>query len=69
MNLKIILIIISLFFSISIEAKNYDIERSKYIKAIKYYKNRNYKKFKIIKKDLINYPLYADLEYKELHRK
>ena len=69
MNLKIILIIISLFFSISIEAKNYDIERSKYIKAIKYYKNRNYKEFKIIKKDLINYPLYADLEYKELHRK
>tara|TARA_B100001996_G_scaffold382789_1_gene375699 strand:- start:1552 stop:3450 length:1899 start_codon:yes stop_codon:yes gene_type:complete len=69
MNLRIILIIISLIFSLSIEAKNYDAERSKYIEAIKHYKKRNYKKFNIIKKDLVDYPLYADLEYKELHRK
>ena len=69
MNLRIILIIISLIFSLSVEAKNYDVERSKYIEAIKHYKKRNYKKFKIIKKDLANYPLFADLEYKELHRK
>ncbi len=50
-------------------ANDYDIERSKYVKAIKFYKNKNYKKFENIKKELVNYPLYAELEYKSIHGK
>ena len=69
MNIKIILIIISLMFTVTSQAKNYDIERSKYVKALKHYKNKNYKKYQIIKKELKSYPLYANLEYKELHNK
>jgi len=69
MTTKIILIIISLIFTITSEAKNYDLERSKYVKALKHYKNKNYKKYRIIKNDLKSYPLYANLEYKDLHNK
>ncbi|MDB2461237.1 transglycosylase SLT domain-containing protein [Gammaproteobacteria bacterium] len=69
MTIKIILIIISLMFAITSEAKNYDLERSKYVKALKYYKSKNYKKYKVIKNELKNYPLYANLEYKDLHNK
>ena len=69
MTIKIILIIISLMFAITSEAKNYDLERSKYVKAIKHYKNKNYKKYRIIKNELKSYPLYANLEYKDLHNK
>ena len=56
-------------FPITSEAKSYDLERSKYIKALKYYKNKNYKKYRIIKNELKSYPLYANLEYKDLHNK
>ena len=72
MKYRAILIIFSLLFTISIEAnekKNYKQERIKYIKATKYFKNKNYKKFENIKKELIHYPLYAELEYKNLHRR
>ena len=69
MTTKIVLIIISLIFTITSEAKNYDLERSKYVKALKHYKNKNYKKYRIIKNDLKSYPLYANLEYKDLHNK
>jgi len=69
MTIKIILIIISLMFAITSEAKNYDLERKKYVKAIKYYKNKNYKKYQIIKNELKSYPLHANLEYKDLHNK
>ena len=69
MSIKIILIIISLMFAITSEAKNYDLERNKYVKAIKYYKNKNYKKYQIIKNELKSYPLHANLEYKDLHNK
>ena len=69
MTIKIILIIISLMFAITSEAKNYDLERNKYVKAIKYYKNKNYKKYQIIKNELKSYPLHANLEYKDLHNK
>ena len=69
MNLKIFLAAITLLFSISAIAQNYDIERSKYTKALKYHKNKNYKEFDKLKKELVNYPLYSDLEYKSLHRK
>ena len=72
--MKILLIIILIIFQNTIflntiEAKEIDIERSKYVKALKYYKNKNYKKYISIKKELKNYPLYAELEYKELHEK
>ena len=63
MKYRAILIIFSLLFTISIEAnekKNYKQERIKYIKATKYFKNKNYKKFENIKKELIHYPLYAE---------
>ncbi|MDC3386333.1 lytic transglycosylase domain-containing protein [Gammaproteobacteria bacterium] len=56
-------------FAITSEAKNYDLERNKYVKAIKYYKNKNYKKYQIIKNELKSYPLHANLEYKDLHNK
>lgn len=69
MTTKIVLIIISLIFTITSEAKNYDLERSKYVKALKHYKNKNYKKYRIIKNDLKSYPLYANLVYKDLHNK
>ena len=74
MTMKILLIIILIIFQNTIflntiEAKEIDIERSKYVKALKYYKNKNYKKYRSIKKELKNYPLYAELEYKELHEK
>ena len=69
MTYKKILIILFFIIVAPANANNYDIERSKYVKAIKYYKNKNYKKFEIIKKELINYPLYAELEYKSIHRK
>ena len=69
MTYKKILIILFFIIVSPANANNYDIERSKYVKAIKYYKNKNYKKFEIIKKELINYPLYAELEYKSIHRK
>ena len=68
MNLKIFLAAITLLFSISAKAQNYDIERSSYIKALKYNKKKNYKEFDKLKKELVNYPLYSDLEYKSLHR-
>ena len=69
MNFKIILLIFSLFFTIQTHGQEYDVERSKYLKALKYFKNKDYKNFKILKKQLVNYPLYIELEYKELHRK
>ena len=69
MNLKIFFAVFAFFFSISAIAQNYDIERSKYIKALTYHKKKNYKEFDKLKKQLINYPLYSDLEYKALHRK
>ena len=69
MNLKIFLAAITLFFSISAIAQNYDIERSKYTKALKYHNKKNYKEFDKLKEELVNYPLYSDLEYKSLHRK
>ena len=69
MNLKIFLVAFIFFFSISAKAQNYDIERSSYIKALKYNKKKNYKEFDKLKKELVNYPLYSDLEYKSLHRK
>ncbi len=69
MTYKKILIILFFIIVTPANANNYDIERSKYVKAIKYYKNKNYQKFEIIKKELINYPLYAELEYKSIHRK
>ncbi len=68
MNFKIILLIFSLFFTIQTYGQEYDIERSKYLKALKYFKNNDYKNFKILKKQLVNYPLYIELEYKELHK-
>ena len=69
MNIKFVLILILFVFTSQSEANNYDVERGKYIKALKYYKNKNYKKFNSIKKELINYPLYSNLVYKDLHRK
>ena len=55
MTMKILLIIIPIIFLNTIEAKEIDIERSKYVKALKYYKNKNYKKYISIKKELKNY--------------
>jgi hypothetical protein len=52
-----------------VEAYNFDVERSKFVKATKFFKTKNYKKFNNIKRELKNYPLYAELEYKNLHRK
>jgi len=69
MNYKIILIILSYLLTASIEAYNFDTERSKFVKATKYFKTKNYKKFNNLKKELVSYPLYAELEYKNLHRK
>lgn len=69
MTYKKIFIIFFFIIVTPANANNYDIERSKYVEAIKYYKNKDYKKFEIIKKELINYPLYAELEYKSIHRK
>ena len=69
MNYKIILITLSYLLTTSIEAYNFDTERSKFIKATKYFKIKNYKKFNNLKKELVSYPLYAELEYKNLHRK
>ena len=69
MNLKTFFAVFAFFFSISAIAQNYDIERSKYIKALTYHKKKNYKEFDKLKKQLINYPLYSNLEYKSLHRK
>ena len=69
MNIKFVLILILFVFTSQSEANNYDVERGKYIKALKYYKNKNYKEFNSIKKELTNYPLYSNLVYKDLHRK
>ena len=72
MKLKVIIIICSLFFSITSEANtknNYNVERVKYIKALKYFKKKNFREFENLKKELVHYPLYANLEYKSLHRK
>jgi len=69
MNNKIIFLILTFFAFSSVSANNYDIERSKYLKAIKYYKNKNYKKFEVLKNELTYYPLYAELEYKSIHKK
>lgn len=69
MKLRFAIIAIFLIFTVDVEAEDYSSERSKYSKALKYYNSKNYKKFKILKKELINYPLYANLEYKDLHRK
>ena len=52
-----------------VEAYNFDVERSKFVKATKFFKTKNYKKFNNLKRELKNYPLYAELEYKNLHRK
>ena len=68
MRFKTILISVILLFSANTFATNYDVERSKYTKALKYFKNNDYKNFKKLKSQLINYPLYADLEYKSLHK-
>ena len=68
MRFKTILISVILLFSANTFATNYDVERSKYTKALKYFKNKDYKNFKKLKSQLINYPLYADLEYKSLHK-
>jgi soluble lytic murein transglycosylase len=72
MKYKVIIIICSLFFSITSEANtknNYNAERVKYIKALKYFKKKNFREFENLKKELVHYPLYANLEYKSLHRK
>ena len=69
MNYKIILIAFSYLLMAQVEAYNFDVERSKFIKATKFFKTKNYKKFNNIKRELKNYPLYAELEYKNLHRK
>ena len=69
MNYKIILIILSYLLIAQVEAYNFDVERSKFVKATKFFKTKNYKKFSNIKRELKNYPLYAELEYKNLHRK
>jgi len=55
MNLKIFLVAFIFFFSISAKAQNYDIERSSYIKALKYNKKKNYKEFDKLKKELAYY--------------
>ena len=68
MRLKTVLLSGILLFSANTLATNYDVERSKYTKALKYYKNKDYKNFEKLKSQLINYPLYADLEYKSLHK-
>ena len=68
MRLKTVLLSGILLFSANTLATNYDVERSKYTKALKYFKNKDYKNFEKLKSQLINYPLYADLEYKSLHR-
>ena len=68
MKLKILTSIFIIIFSSNLEAKNYDIERSKYTKALKHFKNKNYQKFIDLKEQLKEYPLYADLEYKNLHK-
>ena len=68
MKLKILTSILIIIFSANLEAKNYDIERIKYTKALKYFKNKNYQKFIDLKEQLKEYPLYADLEYKNLHK-
>lgn len=68
MKLKILTSIFIIIFSSNLEAKNYDIERSKYTKALKYFKNKNYQKFIDLKEQLKEYPLYANLEYKNLHK-
>ena len=68
MKLKILTSILIILFSANLEATNYDIERSKYTKALKHFKNKNYQKFIDLKEQLKEYPLYADLEYKNLHK-
>ena len=68
MKLKILTSIFIIIFSSNLEAKNYDIERSKYTKALKHFKNKNYQKFIDLKEQLKEYPLYANLEYKNLHK-
>ena len=68
MKLKILTSIFIIILSSNLEAKNYDIERSKYTKALKYFKNKNYQKFIDLKEQLKEYPLYANLEYKNLHK-
>ena len=69
MNYKIILITLSYLLMAEVKAYNFDVERSKFVKATKFFKTKNYKKFNSIKRELKNYPLYAELEYKNLHRK
>ena len=69
MNYKIILITLSYLLTAPVEAYNFDTERSKFIKATKFLKAKNYKEFDNLKRELKDYPLYAELEYKNLHRK
>ena len=69
MKLKVIIIICSLFFSITSEANtknNYNVERVKYIKALKYFKKKNFREFENLKKELVHYPLYANLDRKSV---
>ena len=68
MKIKILTSVLIIIFSANLEATNYDIERSKYTEALKYFKNKNYQKFIDLKEQLKEYPLYADLEYKNLHK-
>ena len=66
MKLKIATTLIIIIFSGNLEATTYDVERSKYTKALKNFKNKNYQKFIDLKEQLKEYPLYANLEYKNL---
>ena len=56
MKLKIATTIIIIMFSANLEATDYDIERSKYTKALKYFKNKNYQKFIDLKEQLKTNP-------------
>ena len=65
----LLLIVVLLVFATNVQAIDYSAERSKFSKALKYLKNKNYEKYQTLKEELIDYPLYANLEYKDLHRK
>ena len=54
MNYKIILITLSYLLTAPVGAYNFDIERSKFIKATKLFKAKNYKKFNNLKRELKN---------------
>ncbi len=66
MKIKIIFLVLLFFLPLLNQASNLNEEKTKYLEAIKFYQGSDYENFKKIKKDLINYPLYAELEYKEL---